>query len=285
MFSETEYSLERDNVRLHLDSINCEMSEFGKNILLVHGVTYSSHEFDIDYEDYSLARFLARNGYTVWRLDIAGFGRSGAVESGFIPDSHYAAEDICCAVLKICELTGNSKIDILGWSWGTVTSSIFAAKHSGMIDKLILYAPIASGIGKLDITDEYHHNFWEHAASDFQKDDFGDTDREITDPIVEHIFCSRCWKYDGDCSPNGGRRDICVSEETTLIDFSSIRNPTLVICGDNDPYLNLDRIRSALHFLPSGSETEIISGAAHCAFIEKPFHKEFQQKVLEFLNK
>ncbi|MBQ1617386.1 MAG: hypothetical protein II086_09025, partial [Ruminococcus sp.] len=77
--NETEYSLinipiSRNGVELHLDCMTVKDSSPQKNILLTHGVTYSSHEFDVDYKDYSLARRLAREGYAVWRLDIAGFG-------------------------------------------------------------------------------------------------------------------------------------------------------------------------------------------------------------------
>ena len=60
--------------------------------MLMHGSTYSSHEFDVDYEDYSLVRRLAREGYTVWRLDIAGYGQSGEVKDGLMPDTAYVAE-------------------------------------------------------------------------------------------------------------------------------------------------------------------------------------------------
>jgi hypothetical protein len=34
-------------------------------MLLVHGLTFSSHEFDLNYKDYSLARWLANQGYVV----------------------------------------------------------------------------------------------------------------------------------------------------------------------------------------------------------------------------
>ena len=71
-----EYPLERAGVALHLDRVVVDGVEPRKNILMVHGVTYSSHEFDVDYRDYSLVRRLAREGYGVWRLDVAGFGRS-----------------------------------------------------------------------------------------------------------------------------------------------------------------------------------------------------------------
>ena len=78
------------------------------NILLMHGSTYSSHEFDINYEDYSLVRRLAREGYAVWRLDVAGYGQSGKVEDGLMPDTAYAAEDIRAAMELISnETVGN----------------------------------------------------------------------------------------------------------------------------------------------------------------------------------
>ena len=93
-----EFPLERNGIALHLDCMKAENQSPAGQILLVHGSTYSSHEFDIDYQDYSLVRRLAREGYAVWRLDIAGYGQSGPVKDGFMPDTAYAAEDIHAAV-------------------------------------------------------------------------------------------------------------------------------------------------------------------------------------------
>ena len=92
------FPLERKGIALYLDCTKTEGTQFEKNILLIHGVTYSSHEFDIDYQDYSLVRKLAREGYAVWKLDIAGYGMSEEVSDGFMPDSDYGAEDIKAAV-------------------------------------------------------------------------------------------------------------------------------------------------------------------------------------------
>ena len=75
-----EFPLERNGIALHLDCVKAENRSPAGQILLVHGSTYSSHEFDIDYQDYSLVRRLAREGYAVWRLDIAGYGQSGPVK-------------------------------------------------------------------------------------------------------------------------------------------------------------------------------------------------------------
>ncbi len=284
VYSIEEFPLERNGIQLHLERIAEMESETDRNILLVHGVTYSSKEFDVDYKDYSLARFLARNGYAVWLLDIAGYGRSGEVTDGFMPDSDYAAEDINAAVDKIIGDTGCEKIDLLGWSWGTVTTSKYIASHNDKIRKLILYAPILSGVGDYEVTDAFHHNTWEHAAGDFQTSADGEIDYDIVEPMLVDKYCSICWRYDGEYSPNGGRRDICVSPSVSLIDLSKINVPTLVICGDSDPFLNYDLVDSSLEQLPDGSRLETIMGGSHVVFIEKPYYHEFQDKLIDFLG-
>ena len=283
-YSYKEYPLERNGIKLHLDCLYEGEKAPDKSILLIHGVTYSSHEFDIDYEDYSLVRRLAREGYAVWRLDIAGFGQSGPVEDGFMPDSDYAADDINAATEEIIKLTGQEKIDILGWSWGTVTVGRFAAKHGGHIRRMVLYAPILSGIGAYEVTEDFHHNTWEHAVDDFQKDENGDLDLEMTDPVVIELFSSNCWHYDGEQSPNGGRRDVCVDPSEELIDLNKITVPTLIICGDKDPYLNYELVKDSIRSLPEGSELEIIPGGSHVIYIEKPFYRDFQDRLIDFLG-
>ena len=278
-----EYPLERNGIALHLDRIAVEGAEPSKSILLVHGLTYSSHEFDMDYEDYSLVRLLAREGYAVWRVDVAGYGRSGEVEDGFMPDSDYASEDVNAAVELIVAETGLDKIDVLGWSWGTVTSSRFVNNHPEHVNKLVLYAPILSGLGQVDVTDAFHYNTWEHAADDFQKNEDGSFDLTVADPVIIEMYCSSCWHYDRDYSPNGGRRDLCVDASEKLINLEGISVPTLVICGDQDPYLNYDLVYAVLDSLPEGSELEVIPGASHVAMIEAPFYHDFQNKVTTYL--
>lgn len=253
-----------------------------KNILLAHGVTYSSHEFDINYKDYSLARRLAREGYAVWLLDIAGFGFSGKVEDGFLPDSDYAAEDIYAAAEKIISLTKQEKIDVLGWSWGTVTSSLFVAAHPNLVNRYVMYAPILCGIGEYEVEEPFHYNTWEHAADDFQRTEEGEFDYSVVDPAMIEMFCSSSWHYDGESSPNGGRRDLCVADTQLLIDLEKIEVPTLVICGDEDPYLKYDLVNASLDSLPEGSELEIIEGGSHVVFYEEPYYRDFQEHLTQY---
>ena len=284
-YSVKEYPLERSGIALHLSRTIAERMEQEREILLVHGVTYSSQEFDIDYQDYSLVRKLAGEGYGVWLLDIAGFGRSGRITDGFLPDSDYAAEDICAAVTRICEITGKDRIDVLGWSWGSVTAGRFAGNHPEHLDRLVLYAPILCGIGKSEVTEPFHHNTWEHAADDFQKDESGEPDETIAEKAVVDCWCSSCWRYDGDSSPNGGRRDLCQDRSVRLIDLSKITVPVLVICGDRDPYLDYDLVSDCLNELPEGSVLEMIPGGSHMVFIEKPYYHDFRERLLRFLER
>ena len=153
-----------------------------------------------------------------------------------------------------------------------------------MVKKLVLYAPIMVGLGAAEVKVPFNHNTWLHAAGDFQTTKDGAIDYSIVDPQVVAVFQSNCWRYDKDSSPNGGRRDLLVSAETPLIDPASIQVPTLIIGGDKDPYLNLDSMRAAMDKLPSGSKLEIMPGAAHAMMMEKPYYKEFRQKVVEFLE-
>lgn len=276
--------LERNGIQLHLERYAEQDGQEKKPILFVHGVTYSSHEFDVDYGDYSLTRYLARHGFEVWLLDIAGFGRSGEVRNGFLPDSDYAAEDIAAAVRCILARHNLPSMDILGWSWGTVTSGRFAAKYPELVHRIVLYAPIVAGLGDVRVKEPFHKNTWEHAADDFQKTADGSIDFNITEKAVADTYLANAWHYDKDTSPNGGRRDLLVSSKKRLIPTAEIKAPVLIIAGTNDPYVTPEMCAEAYKTLPNkDSQLEIIPGAAHAMLMERPYYKLFREKVMEFL--
>jgi pimeloyl-ACP methyl ester carboxylesterase len=276
--------LERNGVQLHLERYQTGDGGEKTPLLMVHGLTYSSHEFDVNYGDYSLARFLADNGYAVWLLDIAGYGESGKVEDGFAPNSDYAAEDVAAAAKLVAATSKTAKVDVLGWSWGTVTGGRFAAKYPDLVRKLVLYAPIVAGLAAIEVTDAYHVNTWEHAASDFQVKADNSIDYDIVEPAVADTFLSNCWRYDGAGSPNGGRRDLLVAPTERLIPTADIKAPTLLIVGDKDPYVTVALCEEALKTLSNG-ELKVIEGASHAMMMEKPYYKTFRESVLGFLKK
>ncbi|MDR1375967.1 MAG: alpha/beta hydrolase [Synergistaceae bacterium] len=278
------FPLERNGVELHLARYQTDDGGEKTPLLMVHGLTYSSHEFDVHYGDYSLVRFFANNGYAVWLLDIAGYGSSQKVEDGFMPNSDYAAEDIAAAAKLITTTSKTEKLDVLGWSWGTVTGGRFAAKYPDLVNKLVLYAPIVAGLAAIDVTDAFNVNTWEHAAGDFQLKTDGSIDYDIVEPIVVDTFLSNCWRYDGAGSPNGGRRDLLVAPTERLIPTADIKAPTLLIVGDKDPYVSTALCEEALKTLANG-ELKVLNGASHAMMMEKPYYKQFRESVLEFLKK
>ena len=99
------------------------------------------------------------------------------------------------------------------------------------------------------------------------------------------MLASSSWHYDREYSPNGGMRDICVDASRKLIDLEKITVPTLVMCGDTDTYLNYDLVNAVLDHLPEGSELDVLEGGSHVVFIEKPYYREFQDKIIEYLEK
>ena len=254
--------LERNHVTLHLERYTTQDGQMKNPVLFVHGVTYSSHEFDVDYKDYSLARYFARHGFEVWLLDIAGFGNSGSIRDGFQPDSDYAAEDIAAAVQCILKRNQISAMDVLGWSWGTATAGRFAARYPRMVRRLVLYAPIVVG-----------------PAPD------GGIDFRIVEKPVADTYLSNAWRNDKTSSPNGGRRDLLVSTDARLIPTADIKAPTLIIAGSKDPYVSPALCEEAYKSLPSkDSKLVMIAGAGHAMLMERPYYRKFREKVRAFLN-
>ena len=279
------FAVESHGLSLHVNTFKPAKVKGIKHILLVHGLTYSSHEFHIDFKDYSLVNFLSENGFQVWTMDITGYGGSEKPEDGFKVNTAYAAEDIAAVVEFIREKAQIDQIDLLGWSWGTATSGRMVASHAPWIRKLVLYAPITSGYDGEGPSQDWHHNTWAHAASDFQRKNEA-IDYSIIEKPVADLFLANCWKYDRDSSPNGGRRDLMKGGHEKLILAESLKVPTLFIGGDKDPYLKWDEIEAIYNQHPEKDRSHLvrIKGGAHALMMEKPYYRLFRNEVLLFLQ-
>ena len=277
--------LERNGISLFLQRMTSDAGTSPKRqILLVHGLTFSSHEFDLDYKDYSFARWLAGQGCDVWLLDIAGYGKSGQVQDGFQPDSDYAAEDINAAVDAIRKASGQDTVDVLGWSWGTVTSGRFAARYPEKVRSLVLYAPIVAGLGQSEVSEAFKTEAWKGASDDFQLGKDGKIDPEITEPGIVELFDVNTRQFDSRPVPNGGRRDLLVSGKERLIPSASLKMPVFLILGDKDDYVSVKLAKEAADSIP-GSEMQVFQGGGHALFMEKPHYRKFREAVLAFLQK
>lgn len=121
-----------------------------KILLYVHGATYPSETaFDLPIGGKSMMDLIAERGYDVWLVDVRGYGRSTRPPEMSQPPSankpivqtSVAARDFGAAVDYILKKRGVSKINVMGWSWGTSTVGLYTSENNAKVNRLVLYAP------------------------------------------------------------------------------------------------------------------------------------------------
>jgi pimeloyl-ACP methyl ester carboxylesterase len=118
--------------------------------MLLHGATFGSAMFDIPVSGYSMQHFLAVRGWRNFALDVRGYGRSArsAVLDAPPEDNEPyarlgdAVDDLTAGVRFVLDETGSDAIHIVGFSWGTAVACVFAARHPGLVENLVLNAPL-----------------------------------------------------------------------------------------------------------------------------------------------
>jgi pimeloyl-ACP methyl ester carboxylesterase len=127
-------------------------TEGGMPVLYVHGGTFPSalsiaHRFD----GHSWRDALCEAGFDVWGLDFHGFGFSDRYpEMDEPPEAHPslcrtadAAEQIAAGTRFILRHTWQSKLSLIAHSWGSLPTGRFAAAHPDLVERLVLFGPIA----------------------------------------------------------------------------------------------------------------------------------------------
>lgn len=121
-----------------------------KILLYVHGATYPSETaFDLQLNGMSWMDYMARRGYDVYLVDLRGYGRSTRPPEMDQPPEQNAplvrtataVKDVGAAVDFILKRRGVSKINLLGWSWGTTIMGAYTVQNNDKVNKLVLYAP------------------------------------------------------------------------------------------------------------------------------------------------
>lgn len=122
------------------------------NILLyVHGATYPSETaFDLPIDGASMMDLIAARGYDVYLVDIRGYGHSTRPPEMSAPpeankpivSTDVAVHDFGVAVDHILKRRGVSKINLMGWSWGTAITGEYTSTHNAKVNRLVLFAPL-----------------------------------------------------------------------------------------------------------------------------------------------
>jgi len=122
-----------------------------RTVLFVHGATYpASTAFDLPLGGVSWMDYLAQHGYDVYLLDIRGYGHSTRPpEMGEPAAAHppivrgdTALKDIGAVVDFVLKRRNIPRLDLIGWSWGTVLMATYASQNAAKVDRLVLYAPV-----------------------------------------------------------------------------------------------------------------------------------------------
>ncbi|MEK9720092.1 MAG: alpha/beta fold hydrolase, partial [Quisquiliibacterium sp.] len=131
-----------------------------RTLLFVHGATYPAETaFDLALNGLSWMDFIAAHGYDVYLVDVRGYGRSTrpaqmdepADANAPIVRAPTAIADLGCAVDFILKHRGITRLNLLGWSWGTTLMGWYTAQNNHKVEKLVLYAPQWIGDNRLMI--------------------------------------------------------------------------------------------------------------------------------------
>ncbi len=122
-----------------------------RTLLFVHGATYPAHTaFDLPLGGASWMDHIAGHGFDVWCMDLRGYGRSTrppemarpAGENPPVVRGETAVQDIAAVAEFIRQRRNLPRTVVLGYSWGTALMGRFAADHAGLVERLVLYAPV-----------------------------------------------------------------------------------------------------------------------------------------------
>jgi pimeloyl-ACP methyl ester carboxylesterase len=120
-------------------------------LLYVHGATYPSETaFDLPIQGASMMDLIAARGYDVYLVDIRGYGRSTRPPEMSAPpeasppivSTDVAVRDFGAAVDHVLKRRGVSRINLMGWSWGTAIAGKYTSEHNDKVHRLVLFAPL-----------------------------------------------------------------------------------------------------------------------------------------------
>jgi pimeloyl-ACP methyl ester carboxylesterase len=237
-----------------------------RTLLFVHGATYPSETmFDLKIDGESWMDFIASHGYDVYSMDVRGYGRSTrpaemerpAGDNPPVVSTDDGVRDFAAVVDHIRDRRGITRVNLMGWSWGTVIAGAYAAAHPESVERLVMYAPlwlrrIPGGL-RVDgpmgayrtVTFDAARQRWLNGVPVDKQADL------IPDGVLD-----AWWQANMDADPVGARMTPAAvrapngllvdafkywEADTRYYDPSAIRGPVLMIVGDWDvdtpPYM------------------------------------------------
>jgi len=254
-----------------------DQAQPARAIVLVHGRTWSSApDFDLRIGDdprASLAHRLTLAGYTVYGVDMRGYGGSERDPSGWL-EPERAADDLGATLAQVRDLEG-APPDLLGWSYGAIIAQLAVQRHPDAARSLVLYGYPRDPRAR---TPERPATLDEPAPAKATTEPAVRSDFLVpgTDEALIAAFVEHCLRADP------VRTDWRAIHEFNALDPAAIPVPTLLIHGAHDPIAK-PAWQAALF---SGLRVEdrqwvVIPKADHAAHFEQP--EAFDRALLGFL--
>ncbi len=123
-----------------------------KSVLFVHGASFpSALAAAFPFGGHSWMEDLSQAGIDSWALDFMGYGGSDrypqmsdpAATGAPLLQAEEASQQIETAMRFIHDQQHGGKISIIAHSWGTLPSGLFATRHPDLLDRLVLFGPVA----------------------------------------------------------------------------------------------------------------------------------------------
>ncbi|MBN8889888.1 MAG: hypothetical protein BGP12_01975 [Rhodospirillales bacterium 70-18] len=121
-------------------------------VLYVHGATFpTSLSVAYRFDGRSWADAMADAGFDVFGVDFLGFGGSSRYPGMAVPAdaglplgrAPEAAAQLGCAVHAVTIRLGIPRISLVAHSWGCIVAALFATQRPDLMDRLVLFGPIA----------------------------------------------------------------------------------------------------------------------------------------------
>jgi pimeloyl-ACP methyl ester carboxylesterase len=283
-----------------------------KTLLYVHGATYPSETaFDLPIEGVSMMDLIASRGYDVYLVDIRGYGGSTrppemsqpAATNKPIVSTRVAAQDFGTAVDYILKKRGVSKINVMGWSWGTSTVGLYTSEHNDKVNRLVLYAPQwirtearAPMSANAPALGSYRLVSKDSAKDRWLKDVPEDKKADLIPPGVFDAWANATWATDPEASrqnppmlraPNGVVEDSALywSADKALYDPGKITVPTFVLHAEWDADLPSYLAHTYFTQLKSAPYKRLVelSEGTHTVMLEKN-RMQFFRELMGFLD-
>ncbi|MEO0972442.1 MAG: alpha/beta fold hydrolase [Pseudomonadota bacterium] len=248
-------------------------------VLLVHGRTWSAlPDFDlqVEGEDLSLMDGLVAAGFSVYAVDLRGYGATPRDDTGWLTPRRAAADVI--AVLRWIDeqASWSSRPHLFGWSMGSTISQLAAQQAPGAMASLTLYGywhdpDRTFPADAPNLRPERLENTADAAASDFI------TPGSISTRAVETYVAMAL-------AADPVKTDLRGLSDYNALDPSEVKLPTLVIAGEFDPLAPAATLTKLFRRLHTGHKQWVsVPGGDHAAHLEAP-RDYFLRQLVAFLR-